>query len=310
MSTVKLGKIKLPGDGGSFDSFGISDLHQNSGTIYLANRDLSRIDILDSENDRYLASLDGMDNVSQIVICQDRDMAFSAITGKKEIGVFKPGSEEHFLSIGIDIHPENMAFDWDRDLMMVIGKDDLHDQGRPVISVFQYPGLSKSAVPGLDGVPVFTRYDDLSDLFCVLTRNPCNLYFLSPKDGFRIVEEIHINDENVSSLELCPASNRIIAGTHDGKVISIFRNDLPSEVFWKFREGVSRIRYNSLMNHLYVSFHNSKSLAIIDMETKKTRETIKAGSEIGEILFDPVHNKLYAVLPKISSVEVYLDQGR
>ena len=68
--------------------------------------------------------------------------------------------------------------------------------------------------------------------------------------------------------------------------------------------------FNSIVNHLYVIFKDSRYLAVIDLQNKKVREVEKCSSEISDIVFDGLHNKIYALLPSIPALEAYLDMGR
>lgn len=309
MSTVKLCKIKLSHVTGADRAiaFGHPAMHIRSGIILLPEHSSESILRIDTETDRLLEPVEDYGRVSLIAICQERDLAFAAMGGKKEVRAFRITDEKNYLSMKFDFEPESITFDGDRDLLLVSGH---REDSTPAVEFYQFPDGRMLREMKAEGEPLSVTYDDLDDLFMVLYGHPSSLVTLDPKKGLDYFYSRTLGGEEGLTFELCPSGKKVVVGTVSGKIVSIKAEDTGTSVVASFREQVSRVIFNPLVGHLYVSFSGSRHLAVIDMETDKVREVIKCSSEISDMVFDELHNKIYVLLPEASAIEVYLDQGR
>lgn len=312
MSTVKLCKIRIPAGTGErgFSRFGEPAIHLRTGVIYLPDAESGRILRIETEKDRLLSDIENMEGVSQVHICQERELVFTVHSDLKQIRVFKTDSYQNFSTFNTDFYPENIAFDSDRDTLLVLGSRVNPGGDIDEVSFFQYPDFRKIESFSYKGTPVSAKYHELEDTFLILYRKPGNIVIIDPRKGLNFFYAQSLGGEEGNAFDVCLAEREIVAGTDSGKVLSLKYRDTGISIASSFREPVAGTVFNPLISHLYVYFKDSRKLAVIDMVALKTREILKCSSNVSRMLFDEIHNKIYAVLPELSAVEVYLDQGR
>lgn len=310
MSTVKIARIRLPGkpDNPGMDSLGKPAMDTHNGIIYLPDRSNGTIMRIDTEDDRVLPSIDGVGDISAITICQERELAFLVRAGERVVQTYKSGLEESFYSLEFSFQPRSIAFDGDRDLLLVLGQPS--ETGAAELSFHQFPDCRELAKLSTPGNAISAIYDDLEDAFRILENDPGVVVTVNPKDGLGVKHVHPVDNEEATSFDVCPTEKRIVVGTRSGKIFYLDTEKETSTVLASFREPVSSIIYNPLVGHLYVTFAGSRNFAVFDMETHRLRELLKCGSEVSRMVFDELHNKIYLFTPENWSAEVYLDQGR
>lgn len=314
MSAVRIGKIKLqnelikPGTA----ILGNPAIHFRKNTIYLPAPRSGKLLRIDTENDRLLEPIEDSEWVSSLFVSQDRDFVFALSTDHKSIKTFRVGSADSTYSLETEVYPENAAFDSERDLLLVMGTESPPPGPSKLIDIYRFPESNHLGRVELPGNPVSLAYDDLEDEFVVLADNPSAIHILKPEGRGKIAvkETLDLPNSKPTCFEMCPSSRRIVVGTSVGRIISVSLDSGEKSEIASFRDEISGLVFNPLLDHLYVSFRESRFISILDMETSKIRETVKCASDISSIVFDEMHNKFYTFLEKNCTVEVYLEQGR
>lgn len=311
MSTVKLGRIKLGSDrrGGEARTYGRADICSQTGTIFLPDPPSSSIIRIDTEKDRVLEPLLNSGEISSLFYCQERGLIFTIHAGEREVRAFRASDPGDRYSAKLDFAPSGISFDGDRDILSIIGTGEPGSGGAHA-RFYRFPEFRELQSEPVPGIPLSTLYDDISDMFYILADSPSAIYRFVPKNGLRTASRSEIPEGSGTSMQICPSDGRILVGTSTGKLLSANTEDMKLEVAASFREPVAEISFNHLVNHLYVAFRDSRDLAVIDLDTMKTREIIRCGAPVSQVLFDEMHNKIYILLQDADMIEVYLDQGR
>ncbi len=303
MSTVKISKIKLPkqetATGQNIPWRG--DVHSNSESLYLPDPSEKKTLIINTEDDKITGVLEDTGSNSIASVCQDRGLLFLTGSSDGEARVYKIGTGKPHMPLKFDFPPHNISLDSDRDILLV-------SNGKYLF--FRYPERKDMNFPRISGDVIHTKFDDLEDSFIILFQNPSHLVMIKSGEELSLTRDISFGDEIVNSAVVYSVEKKIVAGTESGKIIV---SDLDGKSFTDaatFKEPVKKILFNPLVNHLYVIFKNSRQLAVVDLQNNRVREMEKCSSEISDIVFDDLHNKIYALLPSIPALEAYLDMGR
>lgn len=314
MSAVRIGKIKLQKElaGPGPAMLGKPAVHFRKNIIYLPAPRSGKILRIDTENDRLLDSLPDSYWVSSLSVSQDRDFVFALSMDRKYINTFRAGSTGASFSLNTEIYPEDAAFDSDRDLLLVHGTVNPPPFPAKVLDIYRFPESNHIGRIELEGNPVSIEYDEFEDCFVALTSNPSGISILDPagREMPAVGKTIPIPNSDPQCFDMCPSSRKIVAGTSDGRVILVSRGSGGNRPLANFREPISSLVYNPLLEHLYVTFRESRNISIIDMESGKIRESAKCSSDVSSLVFDEMHNKFYVFMEKNRAVEVYLEQGR
>lgn len=303
MSTVKICRIKLPkqepGTGGAFPWLGA--VHSGSESLYIPDPSGGDTLIINTENDRITGRVDNTGKNSIASVCAERDLLFLTGPSSKEALVFKIGNRMSHPPMRFHFPPGKISLDGDRDLILVSRKE---------YSFWSYPDVKAIDFPRSPGEAVETSFDDLEDSFLILLQNPSHLLVIKSGRILSLSRDVGFGKETVNSAVLCSVERKIVAGTESGKILLAELDTQALTTVAEFREPVKKVIFNPLVNHLYIIFKQSRNLAVFDLENKKVREVEKCGSEISDIMFDDLHNKIYALLPSFPALEAYLDMGR
>lgn len=310
MSAVRLSKIKLPvlGTENGTALLGKPAIHFRTGMIYLPVPRESKIFRIETENDRLVDPIHDAGWVFSLMANQERDIVFALSGDSKEVRTFKAGVESTRFSMMLEIYPEDAAFDSDRDLLMVLGTGNPPPDPEKTLDLYRFPECRHLGTVKVKGTPVALKYDDLEDEFSILSKEPPELNVMRPAAKLSLDKPLTVPENDPVAFEMCPSSKHVVVGTSSGKIILMEGGR--SRMVAKFREPISELVFNPLLNHLYVTFERSRYMSILDMETMKERETVKCPSEISNIIFDQTHNKFYVFMEKKATIEVYMDQGR
>lgn len=279
----------------------MGSVHSSSNALYLPDPSEGKTLILNTETDRITGSIDGTGNNTIASICQDRNLVFLSGSQGNEAMVHRIGNCKNLMTMKFGFPPGRISMDSDRDVLLVSGDG---------YAFYTYPDAKKVDFPEIRGKAIDTRFDSLADSFTVLMKDPSRLVIINSGERLSISREIGFGEEAVTSAVLCTVEKKVVAGTEEGKILV---SSMEKEVFTMaadFREPVKKMIFNPLVNHLYVIFRESRDLGIVDLQNDKVREVVKCSSEIGDIMFDDLHNKIYALLPTVPALEAYLDMGR
>lgn len=313
MSAVRISRIKLQDIGGETQFIlGKPSIHSRSNTIYLPVPIEGKLVKINTDDDKVVGSMERTGWVTEISVCEDRGMVFEITGDRKQVTAFKAGEENSGFSMDINVFPRESAFHNDRDLLLVLGSVNPPPDPDRTLDLYRFPEGNHLGTLEIQGSPVSLKYDDLEDLFMVLTKNPNSLVSLRPegRGKLSVVKTLNLPPDEPLVFETCPSDKRIVVGTSTGKLLSLSADSTEPKVIASFREQISGLIFNPLLDHLYITFKNSRYLSILDLESRKVRETIKCSAEISSAVFDGMHNKFYVFMENNRTVEVYLEQGR
>ncbi len=303
MSTVRICRIKLPkqdpATGKSVPWKGA--VHSSSEALYIPDPAEGKTMIINTETDKITGSVEGTGRNAIASICQDRDLLFLTGSPDGEALVYKIGAGKTPMPLKFGFTPERISLDSDRDILLVSNER---------YSFCRYPDGKAIDFPAIQGEVRHTSFDSLEDSFIILLRNPSRLVIIRSGESLSLSQDISFGDETVNSAIVCSVEKLVVAGTESGKILVSGLVEANFSVVTAFREPIRKMVYNSLVNHLYVIFRESRNLAIVDLQNKKVREVEKCSSEIYDIIFDELHNKVYALLPSVPALEAYLDMSR
>ncbi len=303
MSTLKICRIKLPKQNFTSEVPPLwrGAVHSSSNSLYMPDPSEGKVLIIDTDNDKIKGEVEGTGDCSIAQICRDRDIVFLTGSSLGEALTYRIGGQSSLLALKFDFPPTGLSLDSDRDVLLASGNG---------FAFYRYPELKELDFQRPEGKVRQAYFDSLEDAFVILLRDPSRLLVIKSGETLSIMNELDFGSETINAAVICSVGKKLVVGTESGKILVTGFDMQPQRVVAAFREPVAKLLYNSYVNHLYVMFRNSRQLAILDMETHKVREVEKCGSDIGDIMFDDLHNKIYALLPSIPALEVYLDTGR
>jgi DNA-binding beta-propeller fold protein YncE len=308
MSLELLGHIELPehvGPGG----FDHATVHRALGRLYVAHTANDALDVLDSIGDRYLRSIPELSGVAGALVSDEQNLIFTSNRGENTIGFFAPDNEAGFTRISVGIRPDGLAYDPQKDLLLVanVGAPDIPNSFTlSLVKVKQRRMIASVRVPGRTR---WTVFDAAAGVFYANIADPPQIVVLASGDPTRIARTITIPPPGPHGLDFDPECRRLFCAC-DAKRLVVLEAD-SGEVSKQLQLSGSPdvIFFNLLLRHLYVAIGDPGIVEVFDSKRLKRIETIQTEPGAHTIGFDAERNKLYAFLPKTHRAAVYADKG-
>src|SRR6266436_8965140 len=180
MSLELLGHIELPGNlkPSGFDH---AALHCASGRLYVAHTANDALDVIDCVHDHYLHSIPNLTGVAGALVSEERNLVFTSNRGENTVGIFAPDTEADLVKIAVGLHPNGLAYDPGRDLLVVANVGDPgipHSVTASIVDVATHTVIASVPMPGRTRWAVF---DPQQEVFFVNIADPAQIVVIDAR---------------------------------------------------------------------------------------------------------------------------------
>ncbi len=296
MALTLRGFIDLPPHApGGFDH---GDVHLQSGRVFVAHTAIGTVEVIDGQESRHLATINGCPEGSGVLCAQDEGLVFAAARGAGKVLVIEARSGTVVREFMVGARPNGLAWDSGHQRLLVADVEDL--TGRLIdpatgslLQLIQLPGRPRWAV-----------YDAERDRFLVNIRDPAIVLALAGKDGGRM-EAWPVSSDGPHGLDIDLAVGKAFVASDDGMVVAldlatgreIARSPIAGEpdVVW----------YNPSRHRLYVAIGKPGLIEVIDTRFLRPIEKVVTEEGAHTTAFDRVRQRLYVFLPRTCRAAVY-----
>jgi DNA-binding beta-propeller fold protein YncE len=290
------GFIDLPPHAqGGFDH---GDVHLQSGRVFVAHTATGTVEVIDGQESRHLATINGCPEGSGVLCAQDEGLVFAAARGAGKVLVIETRSGIVVREFMVGPRPNGLAWDSGRKSLLVADVEDL--TGRLIdpatgtlLQLIQLPGR-----------PRWAAYHAELDRFLVNIRDPAAVLVLAGKDGARM-EAWPVSSDGPHGLDIDTAAGRVFVACDGGMVVAhdlatgreIARTPISGEpdVVW----------YNAGRNRLYVAIGKPGLIEVIDTRLLTPIEKVTTEEGAHTMAFDHTRQRLYVFLPRSCRAAVY-----
>jgi YVTN family beta-propeller protein len=126
--------IELPAHrkAGGFDHAAI---HGASARLYVAHTANDALDVIDCATDRYLHSIPNLNGVAGALVSDERNLVFTSNRGENTVGIFSAKAEANITKVAVGIHPNGLAYDPGRNLLLAANVGDPERSGSHTVSL-------------------------------------------------------------------------------------------------------------------------------------------------------------------------------
>ncbi len=236
-----------------------------------------------------------------------RDLVFTANRGEDTIGIFKPGDEESIQKIAAGIHPNGLAFDPVRGLLLAanVGDPNIPDSSSLSIIDVQTQRLIHSIpCPGRTRWAIF---DVTRTEFYVNIADPAMIVVVSAEHPDRIARRIDIPEAGPHGLDLDPSTGVLFCACNSAQLVSLEEasGKILGQAELSGKPDV--VFFNPALKHVYVAIGDPGLIEVFDTHNLTRIESIPTEKKAHTIAFDPVRNKIFAFLPESQRASVYID---
>jgi DNA-binding beta-propeller fold protein YncE len=303
------GYIDLPAHLIKPGGFDHAAVHRATARLYVAHTANDAIDVLDCAADHYLRSIPNLAGVAGALVSDERNLVFTSNRGENTVGIFSPDDEAGLVKVPVGVHPNGLAFDPGRGLLLAanVGDPALPDSftlsivdvaQRAMIASLPVSGRTRWTVFDADAGAFYVNIAAPPQIVVVAAHDPARAArtFIVPADG---PHGLDLDAENRRLFCACDGQRLIALDMHSGTVLSgLPLSGVPDVIF-----------FNAALKRLYVAIGDPGVIEVFNTDPLQHAETILTEKGAHTIAFDPSRNKVYAFLPQTHRAVVYVDRG-
>jgi hypothetical protein len=301
---IPSGSIELPEhiQPGGFDH---ADIHPTSRTLYVAHTSNSGLDVIDCAANKYSHSIPNLAGVAGALVSGDR--VFTSNRGENTVGIFPVGDESQIVKVPVGLHPNGLAFDPKRNLLLAanVGDPEVPNSFTlSLVDVEKAEMIQSTSVPGRTRWAVF---DEQTSSFYVNIADPAEIFVVNVEEPRKISSPLPIPASGPHGLDLDAANRRLFCACDGGRLITLGLPDgrIQSESALSGKPDV--IFFHPALERLYVAIGDPGVMDVFDTKTMKLMENVKTGQGAHTFALDKQLNTLYVFLPQNHSAAVFID---
>ena len=154
MILEQIGEVALPAHGGA-GGFDHAAVHGRRGQLYVAHTANDALDVIDCVGHSYRGSIAGFPGVAGALVCEEQDLVFTSNRAERSIGMFSAGDEARIATVAVGGHPNGLAYDPGRRLLLAA---NVGDPARPGVYTVSLVDADARAMVADLPVPGRTRW--------------------------------------------------------------------------------------------------------------------------------------------------------
>jgi DNA-binding beta-propeller fold protein YncE len=304
MPIKNVGYIDLPehrGKGG----FDHAAVHAASGHVYVAHTANNAVDVFDPKSRKFLFSVSDLPGASGVLVSDEAQLIIASTRSENTIGIFAPGPQSEVTKIAVGVHPNGLAFDAKRRVIIVANLGDPAIPGSYTLSVVDLDARRMRTEIPVAGTTRWTLYDPDADAYYVNISDPPQIVVVDGHDPSRIARLIDIPAVGPHGLDLdlatgrlfcaCDAATLLTLEARSGKIID--RQSLsgkPDVVF-----------FNRQHRQLYVAVGDPGVIDVFDTTTMERLATVTTEPGAHTTALAPAGDHVFAFLPASHRAAMY-----
>jgi DNA-binding beta-propeller fold protein YncE len=299
-----IGYIALPKHHGK-GTFDHAAVHAASSHVYVAHTANDAVDVFDPASAKHLFTIGGLPAAAGVLVSDESQLIIAANRAENTIGIFAPGPDPQVLKIDVGLHPNGLAYDAMRRLILVANVGDPAIPGSHTLSVVDLDRRTVQAEIEVAGRTRWAIYDPESEAFYVNIADPPQIAIVEARDPSRLARVFAIPAAGPHGLDLDPATHRLFCAcdartlvtldARSGKIMSQQAlSGTPDVVF-----------FNRRRKHLYVAVGDPGVIDVFDTTTMNRLGRVTTEKGTHTLALAPAGDRLYAFLPATHRAAVY-----
>jgi DNA-binding beta-propeller fold protein YncE len=298
------GYVALPKHAGK-GAFDHAAVHAASGHIYVAHTANDAVDVFDPASGRHLFSLPHLLGVAGVLVSDEAQLIVTSNRAENTIGVFAPGPDPQVMKIRVGVHPNGLAYDPGRRLILAANVGDPQIPGSQTISMV---GLDEQAMLADIRVPGRTRwaiYDPDAEAFYVNIADPAQIVVIDAHNPRDVARVFPIPSAGPHGLDLDRATHRLFCACDSGTLITLDARSGKILGESALSGAPDVIFFNRARRHLYVAVGDPGVIDVFDTTTMKSlgRTVTERGAHT--LALAPAGDRLCAFLPETHRAAIY-----
>jgi DNA-binding beta-propeller fold protein YncE len=298
---TRTGFISIPA--GAEPGFDHADCYR-SERVYVAHTGADRIDVIDTAEQRYLRSLEGLPGVAGVLIEQDQDLLFSSDRGAARVSVWRCSDEESLTRVEVGAHPNGLAYDPKRRRLHVFNLGDPPGH-EPSLSVVDLDAARVIETLPLPGRPRWAIYDQARDTVFANISHPAQILALRAEtlDVERTVD-VPVDGPHGLALD----AHRLYCAADGGAVVVLDADSGAVEATLRLPGVPDVVWLDAARNRLYVAVGDPGCVSVFDTRDLAHLEAVTTEPGAHTTAWNAATHELYVFQPQSMGAAVYVDE--
>jgi DNA-binding beta-propeller fold protein YncE len=299
-----VGYIALPPHSGP-GGFDHAAVHAASGHVYVAHTANDAVDVIDPASARLLFSVPGLRGVAGVLVSDESQLIIASARDENTIAVFGCGADPQLYKIAVGIHPNGLAYDPGRGLVLAANVGDPAIADSYTLSMVDLGARRMRAAIPVAGRTRWALYDPDADVFYVNIADPAQIVVVDGRAPERIARTLAVPAAGPHGLDIdlatrrlfcaCDAKTLITLDAGSGKILDEQPlSSVPDVVF-----------FNRQRHQLYVAIGDPGVIDVFDTAAMGRIGTIATEKGAHTTALAPAGDRLYAFLPSTHRAAVY-----
>src|SRR5712691_6817279 len=287
---------------GGFDHAAV---HRASARLYVAHTANDALEVIDCATDRYLHALPNLGGVAGALVSEERKKVFTSNRGEHTVGIFAPDAEADLVKVAVGLHPNGLAYDPGRDLLVVANVGDPGTPDSATVSIVDVAARAVIASVPMPGRTRWAVFDPQQEVFFVNIAEPAQIVVIDAHNPRQIATAYAIPAAGPHGLDLDVAQSQLFCAC-DAQVLVCLDARSGCVLDERALSGSPDVIFlNTSLGHLYVAIGDPGVIDVFDTGTMQHLETVTTEQGAHTIAFDAARNKVYAFLPHTHRAAVY-----
>jgi DNA-binding beta-propeller fold protein YncE len=301
-----LGFIDLPAHRapGGFDHAAV---HAQAARLYVAHTSNDALDVIDSDQDRFLHSIPNLRGVAGALVSEEAGMVFTSNRGEDTVGIFRAGEPANVTRVRVGVRPNGLAFDAARGLLLAANVGDPARPGSHTVSIVDIERHEMVHSIPVAGRTRWAIFDAGSGCFYVNIAEPAQIAIVESARPTVVKRAIEVPGRGPHGLDYDPVANRLFCACDDGKLLMLDAVSGKIRLEAGLAGAPDVIFFNQARKHVYAAVGEPGVLQVLQADTLESLEEIPTEKGAHTIGYDSARNKVYVFLPQTHRAAVYMD---
>jgi DNA-binding beta-propeller fold protein YncE len=299
-----IGHVALPKHEGK-GAFDHAAAHAASGHVYVAHTANDAVDVFDPASGKHLFSVPRLPGVAGVLVSDEAQLIITSNRAENTIGVFDPGPDPQVLKITVGVHPNGLAYDHARRLILAANVGDPQIPGSQTISMIDLDAQAMLAEIRVPGRTRWAIYDPDAQVFYVNIADPAQIIIVDARNPRDVARVFPVPSAGPHGLDLDLTTHRLFCACDSGALITL--NARSGKVMGEraLSGTPDVVFFNRARQQLYVAVGDPGVIDVFDTATMESLGRIATEKGAHTLALAPAGDRVFAFLPETHRAAIY-----
>ena len=299
-----IGHVALPKHEGK-GAFDHAAVHAASGHVYVAHTANDAVDVFDPASRKHLFSVPRLPGVAGVLVSEEAQLVITSNRAENTIGVFAPGPDPQVLKIAVGVHPNGLAYDHGRRLILVANVGDPQIPGSQTISMVDLDAQAMLAEIRVPGRTRWAIYDPDAQVFYVNIADPAQIVIVDARNPRDVARVFPVPSAGPHGLDLDLTTHRLFCACNSGALITLDARSGKVMGERALSGTPDVVFFNRARQQLYVAVGDPGVIDVFDTATMESLGQIATEKGAHTLALAPAGDRVCAFLPETHRAAIY-----